>query len=145
MHRDQSSRALGEQRFDGGRGHAVGLRVDIREHRPRAGVDHRPSRGEEADPGDDDLVAGPDSQRSQGDRQRLGAVGDSDAVPATDEGGELGLERLDLWTEDVATGLQHGALALGDQRQQRLQRRTGCEQRNGDVNGAPVAPAWGRG
>ena len=130
VHRDQGSRALGEHRFDRGRGHTVSLGVDIREHRPRAGVDHGPSGGEEADPGDDHLVAGPDPERSQCDRQRLGAVGDSDAVAATDEGGELGLERLHLGTEDVAARLEHGPLALGDQRHQRLQRRSGGEQRN---------------
>ena len=130
---------LGEHGLDGRRGHAVCLRVDIGEHRPRAGVDHRLGGGEEADPGDDHLVSGSDPERPQGDRQRLGAVGDADAVAPADEGGELGLERLHLGAEDVAPRLEHGALALGDRGQQRLQRRPGGEQGHGDHRGLAAA------
>ena len=78
----------------------------------------------------DDLVAGPDAERPQSDRQRIGAVGDPDAVANAEIGGELVLESLDFRPEDVAAGLQHGPLARGDLSEQRLESRPGGEERD---------------
>ena len=39
--------------------------------------------------------------------QGVGAAGDRDRVGRSAEGGELGLERLDLVTQDVSAALEH--------------------------------------
>ena len=68
--------------LDGRRGDVEGGRVDVAEDRLGAGVDDRLGGRVEGEGGDDDLVARPDAERPQGDRQRVGAVGDADAVAA---------------------------------------------------------------
>src|SRR4029079_14220546 len=55
------------------------------------------------------LVAGADAERAQDQRQRVEAVAHTDAVADFAPVRELGLERLDLRTEDVAAAL-HDAL-----------------------------------
>ena len=83
-------------------GHALGLGVDLAEHRCRSACTDALRGGEEREVRNDDLVARPDAKRPQRDRERVGAVGHGDAVAAPDVVRELGLERLDLWTEQVA-------------------------------------------
>ena len=78
----------------GGDRNVVG--VDVAPDRGRAEERDRLGGGEERERRDDDLVAGADAQRAQGEQQRVGAVGDADGVRRADVGRELALERLDL-------------------------------------------------
>ena len=98
---------------------------------------------EEARSGNDDLVTGTDAQRPQGNRARFGTVRNTDAVAATYEGGELGLERLNLRTEYEATRLEHVPLALRDLIQQSVQCRSGGKQRDRHAEGARPFPVTG--
>ena len=62
------------------------------------------------------LVAGADAERAQRDLQRIGAVGDADAVADADELRELLLEVLHLRSENVPAARQHlgdGGIDLG--------------------------------
>ena len=111
------------------RGHVEGPRVDVAEDRRRAGVDDRLGGRVEGERGHDDLVAGADAEGPQRDRQRVGAVGDADAVAGPEEVRELGLEGLDLGPEDVAAGAKHRGLAVGDLLQQGSSASCGREQR----------------
>ena len=108
----------------------MGLGIDVGEDGSRAGVDHRLGGGEEADARYDHLVARADAKGPQGNRERLGAVRDPDAVAAADEGGELGLEGCHLRSQDVPSGLEYRALPSGDLADQRLECRPGGEQRH---------------
>ena len=47
------------------------------------------ARRVERERGHDDLVAGPDADRAQGERQRVGAVGDADRMGGAEVVGEL--------------------------------------------------------
>ena len=62
--------------------------LDVDEDRPRAEPRHDPGGGEERERRGDDLVAGSDAERHQGDQQRVGARRDADDVPAAEERGE---------------------------------------------------------
>jgi hypothetical protein len=129
--RDQRPGAIADRRIRGGGGHAPGLGVDVAEDGGRAEGHHGLGGGEEGERGDHHLVARADAQRAETDLQRVGPIGEPDAVLSTDEAGELGLERLDLRAEDVAAALEDRPLAIGDLGQQRLQRRAAGEQRQG--------------
>ena len=61
-------------------GDAERLRVDVAEHRPRAGRRDRLGRRVERERRHHDLVARPDAHRLQRQRQRVGAVGHADRV-----------------------------------------------------------------
>ena len=80
--------------------------------------------------GHDHLVARPDAQRAQRDRDRLGAVGDADRVLRADVGGELGLERRHLRPEHEVPGVEHAVDRGADVRAQRGLRREGVEERD---------------
>ena len=96
----------------------------------RAGRRDRLGRGPERERRDDDLVARPDAQRAQRDRERLGAVGDADRVPRADVGGELGLERLDLGPEDEVPAVEHAMDRGADVGAQRRLRGGRVEERD---------------
>ena len=83
------------------------VEVDVAEHRRGARDERRLGGGVEGERGHHHLVARPDAERAQGDRQRVGAVGHADAVTHAQVGGELALERLHLGAEDVAPVAHH--------------------------------------
>ena len=65
---------------------------------------------------------GPTSERAQGERDRVGAVGDADGVLGAEVARELCLERLDLRAENVGATVEHAGDAgveLGSQGRQR--------------------------
>ena len=120
---DDRLRAGRERRPDGLRGHAEGVRVDVAEDRRRARDDRRLGGRVEGERGHHHLVARPDPERAQGDRQRVGPVGDADAVAHAEVGGELGLERLHLRAEDVAARAGHAIDRLAEPIVVRRERR----------------------
>ena len=91
-----------------------------------AGGRDRPGAGEERERRDDHLVARPDAESAERDRDRLGSVGDPDRLAHAEVGGELALERLDLGTEDEAAAVENPRDSGRDllaQRRERLLRR----------------------
>ena len=82
VHRDHRLRARSERGAHRLGGHAVGVRVDVAEHRRRARRRDRLGGGVEGERGHHHLVARPDAHRAQRDRDRLGAVGHADRVLA---------------------------------------------------------------
>ena len=75
-------------------------RIDVGEHRPRAGH-HDGERGVGGrQRRRDDLVAGADAERAQDQRDRVGAGADADGVRGAGRRGELALERFDFRAED---------------------------------------------
>ena len=87
-------------------------RIDVAEDGTRAGRRDRLGGRVERERRHDDIVAGPDAHRAQGDRQRVGAVGDADDVIDAEILGELALEGRDLRAEDepaLVDGVGRGA------------------------------------
>ena len=109
-------------------GEAVRVGVDVAEHGCGAGRGDRLDRGVERERGNDHLVAGPHAHRPQRDRDRVGAVGHADGVPAAAVRRELLLERLHLGAEDEAPRVQHPRDGLAQLVAERRQRRGGVEQ-----------------
>ncbi len=81
-----------------------------------------------------DLVARPDPQSAQGDRDGVGAVGHPDRVPDAQVGGELALEGLDLRPEDEAPSLEHLGEGLGEARLVGVEAR----RKEGNGHGGPL-------
>ena len=75
-------------------------RLDVDEHRRRAGVADRRDRRDEGERDGDDLVARADAGREQRQVQRAGAGVDGDRVLGAAVGGELALEAGDLLAKD---------------------------------------------
>ena len=73
-----------------------GVLVDVDEDRRRAHGGDRLGGRDEAVGRHDDLVAGADAERPQGQLERAGAGGDADRVIGLAPGGELALEGLEL-------------------------------------------------
>ena len=97
-------------------------RVDVGEHRRRAGARDRLGGRVERERRADDLVARypvTDAHRLEREDERVGAVRDADRVRHAEKRGGLALERLDLGPEDEPPRLEHAPnalLELGDQR-----------------------------
>jgi len=83
------------------------LALDVGEYGRRAEQGDRLGGGVEGEGGADDLVARPDSQRAQHQRDRVGAVSYSDRLRDTEVGRRLALERLDVGAEDELPRLEH--------------------------------------
>ena len=115
--RRESPRARARRR------HAERLRVDVAEHRSRAGQRDRLRRGVERERRHDDLVAGPHPHRAKSERDRVRPVRHPDRVPGAHVGRELGLEGADLGTEDEAAAVDHLRQLGVDLGPQRLQGR----------------------
>ena len=92
VHGDHGLRARGERGAHRVGGDAVGVGVDVAEHRGGARRGDRLGGGVEAEGGHHHLVARADAHRAQGDRDRVGAVGHADGVRGAAVGGELLLE-----------------------------------------------------
>ena len=101
-------RRLDRQRQRGGV-EIVGLLVDVDEHRRRAEPGHRLGRRGEGEGRADHRVARPQPDRHQRNADRVGAVGDADAVLRAAEGGELPFELADLRTQNVLPALDRAA------------------------------------
>src|SRR5579859_2832219 len=71
----RSDSGFGQRRIE-----IVALRIDINKHGKRIGEEHGASGGDEGEVRNDDLVTVIDSERSHGDFERGGAVGDGEAV-----------------------------------------------------------------
>jgi hypothetical protein len=96
---------------------------------------HRGLRGRiERHGGHDDLVAGLNPERSQGNRDRVGAVADAHGVCNVEVIGKLRLECLALRAQDIAPGRQDSMHPLLDPRKQRVDSTAGGEE--GDLHGA---------
>ena len=131
MHRDHCLGAGGQRGADRLGGHAVGVGVDVTEHRGGAGRLDRLHGGVERERRNHHIVAGPDPHRPQRDRDGVGAVGDAHRVLGTAVGGELPLERVDLRAQDVALAVEHSLDRLTQLRAQGRQ-GSGCvKQRDG--------------
>ena len=79
----------------------LGLHIDGHDNRTRAD-DGQPCRDERVR-GDDHLVPRSATARHEGDRQRVEAVADADAVGGAAEGGEIALKGLDLGPSDTSS------------------------------------------
>ena len=93
----------------------VGDRVAVDQHRHGADRRHGQRRRDERVAGDDDLVAGLDAGRLEGQPQRVEARADADGVLRADHRREALLEGLDFGAEDVLAvqqDLLHGGLDL---------------------------------
>ena len=98
--------------------HVEGLRVDVDEHRARAGqLDGVRGRGERVR-GDDHLVALADPEREHGEVQRRRAGRDRDRLRSADRARDRRLERLDLRPHRQLPAREHlgdrGELLLAD-------------------------------
>ena len=116
------------------------LRIDVAEDRTRAGRRDRLGGRVERERRHDDIVAGPDAHRAQGDRQRVGAVGDADDVIDAEVVRELALEGRDLGAEDepaLVDGVGRGA---DEAVAQGRARRVDVEQRDWHGRGSRRAP-----
>ena len=82
MHGDDGPRPLGDDRFNGFRVDAEGVRIDIDQHRNRAGHHGRGGGRLEGVGGNQDFIAPADAGRAQGDLHGDGAVHDRDSVAA---------------------------------------------------------------
>ena len=99
----------GDGALDDLRRDQAGDRVDVDEARRGAGDADGLGRRDERVAGDDHLVAGPDAQRAQRHRQRVGAGGDADGLVGLAVGREVGLEVLDVRAEGERGVLGDGA------------------------------------
>ena len=100
--RDDRLRGGSQGRVHGLRRDHHRLRIDVAEDGTGAGRWDRLGGRVERERWDDDIVAGPDAHRAQGDRQRVRAVRDADDVIDAEIVGELALEGRDLGAEDEA-------------------------------------------
>ena len=83
------------------------LRIDVGEHRPRAGHHDRQRRVRRRERRGDHLVAGADPERAERDGERIGAGADADRVRRGAGRGELALEGVELGPEHEPAALQH--------------------------------------
>ena len=103
------------------------FRIDVGEHRARAGHHHRERRVRGRQRRRDHFVAGTDVERAQDQRDGIGAGADADRERRLAGGGELRLERLDLGSEHepaardhaIDRGLDGGGVGAGPQRVKR--------------------------
>jgi len=89
--------------------HVEGDGIDINEDGCRAAVGDGKDGGDVGVGDGNDLIAGTDAAGQQRQMQRLGAVGDAQAVRGATVGGEFLLECAYLRPQRVATGGQHGS------------------------------------
>ena len=115
MDRQEGLGAAGDPRLDQGRVHEAGLRINVDQHRRRAG------HADGADGGDgrvghgEHFVARPDAQRPQGDGNGVGAITHGHGLARhAEEVGEVLLELPHPRTEDQRAGVQHLADRLVD-------------------------------
>ena len=90
-----------------GRRDEQGRGIDIDEHRRRADRDHGRGGRDEGVGGNDDLVTRPDIQGCQGQLERSGTAGDTDAMLSMAVSGPLGLEALDEFAANELGRLGH--------------------------------------
>ena len=114
-------------------GHLLGIereprRIDVGEHRPGADHHHGKGRVRRRQRRRDDLVAGPDPERSQDEGDRVGAGSDADGAGRAARRGELRFERFQLRAEhepaagdDALDGLAQfpRGIAFGHEREER--------------------------
>ena len=117
-------------------GDVAGRRVDVAEDGSRPGGDDRLRRRVERERRHHDLVVGTNAERLQRDRDRIGAVRDTDYVADTEVGGEVLLELPDLGPEDVHAALDHLRDAFEDLLAEREQGGLGVEQADGHLTEA---------
>ncbi len=83
------------------------LVLDVGEDGRRAELGDRLGGGVEGEGGADDLVARPDLERAEHERDGVGAVAATDRVGDAELGGRLLLEGLDVGAEDELARLEH--------------------------------------
>ena len=91
-------------------------RVDIGEHRRRAGHHDRQGAERRRKRRRDHFVAGADAERSQRERERIGARADADREAGAGRGRKLLFERRHFGTEDEPAALDDALDALRDGR-----------------------------
>ena len=101
-------------------------RVDVGEDRPRAHHHHRQRRIGRRQRRRDHFVAGPDIERPQNQRDRVGAGADADGVRGAHRRGEFRFERFDLGPEhepaardDAFDRHAHGCRVVGFRRERK--------------------------
>ena len=87
--------------------HGERARLDVDEHRRRAGVADRRHRRHEGERNGDHFVAGADAGRQQRQMERAGAGVDGDGVLGAAVGGEIALEGGDILAEHELRAVQH--------------------------------------
>ena len=83
------------------------IRIDVGEHRPCAGHHHGQRRIGGRQRRRDHLVARPNPEAAEDERNRVGSGPDADGVPGTHRRRELRLERLDFRTENEPAARDH--------------------------------------
>ena len=138
MDADDAHRAVGHPRLGVRRIEVQGLGVDVGEDDLAAQQGHGLGRGEEAEGGDDHLVAWLKAEGAQAEDQGVGAVGEAGARLDAQIGGEGGFELLHLRAEDEGRLVEDALPALvellGDTPADTAQIK------NGDVHGAALYP-----
>ncbi len=122
--RDDRAGARGDRGLGRGRINGVGDRVDVDEDRHEQPPHHRDGRADERQRGYQDLGAGFQAERGQGQLQGGGAVGHRRAEPDAGVGGPVALQPGHRAAAAVVGGVQPGvedpehglALGLGDHR-----------------------------
>ena len=104
MHGDDGARFRPERALDGTRVDAPRVRIDVGEHRRRAGHDDGMCRRRERQIGNDHLVAQADAQRAQCHVQRARAARNGDGMPAPDERRKIPFEPA-----HIGAGARHPA------------------------------------
>ena len=89
VHGHDRPRSRGDGGVTGGGVDRQRIRLDVDDHRPGAGGDHRQTGIRGGHRRDDDLVAGADVEGAKRERDRIGAVADADRMGGAAGGGEL--------------------------------------------------------
>ena len=146
VHGDHCRGVRGDGRGDVVRGQQQRLRIDVDEHRDRAHRDDCLDGRHERVAGHDDLAPA-ELERLEDQRERVGAVRDTDAVGHAAIGGELGFERLDVPTSDERVRRRDAspdAVELGTDLvvlRGEIEKRNGTDRRRGHA----VSPSRTRG
>ena len=96
------------------------MRIDLDQHRLRAGQLNRRDRGRGRVGHGGHTVTRPDARRAQSELQRIRAVRHTHREARAQPSGKLALKRLHLGTEDVAPAGQHALHRGVDLRRGRL-------------------------
>ena len=130
MDGDDRAGAVGERAGDGLGVHEEGVWIDVDEDRAGSDARDRLCRGDERVRRDDHVGARLHADRAQRELDGVGAVGQTDAMPAPGEGRVVGLEGCDVWSADEPRRAQD----LGDRREDLVEdlRLLGDEVEEGD-------------
>lgn len=119
VHDDHSASSITDNVFARRGIGAEGVRFDIHEHRGGANPDDGFRRGDKAECGDDDVVAGPDAEGDQRADEGVRSGGDGNGVGCAGVFGEGLFKSLNVGAEHIGPRpkhARHGALEVFSQR-----------------------------